>query len=87
MSKQMRAKMKVGSVMPVFDSNKEKVSEIVNFHAVAATKYDSTGVDEDNTFAKFSPSASVQIMIANPALLNTFEPGQTFYVDFTPVAG
>lgn len=31
-----------------------------------------------------SPSAHLQICIANPALIGRFEPGQTYYVDFTP---
>ena len=42
-------------------------------------------MDEDNSFAKFSPSVNFQIMIANPALLGKFASGDTFYVDFTPV--
>lgn len=88
MSNRMRAKMVVSSVLPVFDADKEKVGELVNFHAVARNTYAGTdGTDEDNTFARYSPSAHTAIHIANPALLGRFEPGQKFYVDFTPVDG
>ncbi|PTR08666.1 MULTISPECIES: hypothetical protein [unclassified Novosphingobium] len=83
----MRAKMVVSSVMPTFDPDKNKIGEVVNFHAVARSTYsDTNGDDEDNTFAKYSPSASVMIHIANPALHDQFEPGQKFYVDFSPAA-
>lgn len=81
----MRAKMKVGSVFPLrIDGN--TVSEQVTFHGVAkSSSYPADGSDEDNTFAKFSPSVNLTMMIANPALLGKLEPGATFYVDFTPV--
>jgi len=42
-------------------------------------------VYNSHTFARFTPSASLQICIANPALFGEFEPGQKYYVDFTPV--
>ena len=74
----MRAKFQISSV-EVFS-----VSEQVKFHAVAASAYPADGSDEDNTFAKFSPSAECKIHITNPALLGKFKPGQKFYVDFTP---
>lgn len=47
--------------------------------------YPESGLDEDNTFAKFSPSGEFKLTIANPALLGSFRPGQLFYVDWTPV--
>ena len=42
------------------------------------------GLDEDNTFAKFSPSVDLGITIANPALWGKFAVGDKFYLDFTP---
>lgn len=76
----MRAKLRVGSVIKF-----NETTETVTFHGVSKKNgYPADGSDEDNTFAKFSPSANFQIMIANPALLGKFEPGDTFYVDFTP---
>ncbi len=77
----MRAKMQIASV-----TNHGTVEQL-KFHSVAAKAYGDDGLDEDNTFAKFTPNASLDIMIANPALLGKFKPGETFYVDFTPTEG
>ena len=83
----MRAKMRVGSINPYFNADKEKTGEMLNFHGMAKSGgYPSDGSDEDNTFAKFSPSVNLTIHIANPALIGAFEVGDTFYVDFTPVS-
>lgn len=41
------------------------------------------GSDEDNTYAKFSPTGELTLSIANPALLGKIEPGQKFYLDLT----
>ena len=95
----MRAKLYVSTVkkygeMLQFKDGKGNIAEkfvpsdqeTVQFHAVAKTHgYDGIGLDEDNTFAKYSPSASLEITIANPALIGVYKPGDTFYVDFTPV--
>ncbi len=78
MSTHMRAKFQISSVERLTGA------EVVKFHAVCSNSYPADGSDEDNTYAKFSPSASCQITIANPALHGKFEPGQKFYVDFTP---
>ena len=82
----MRAKLRVGAVLPFPSGENGAVTqERVMFHGVAASRYPEDGSDEDNTYAKFSPSASFDIMIANPALIGKFAVGDTFYVDFTPV--
>lgn len=76
----MRAKLQIANV-----TKHEGGNETIRLNAVAAKSYAETdGLDEDNTYAKYSPSASLEIMIANPALHGKFEPGQRFYVDFTP---
>ena len=83
----MRAKLQVGFVQENFyGPEKAKSSEVLTMHAVCAPKYDPTGLDEDNTFAKFSPSANLSINIANPVLWDKFKVGDRFYVDFTPAA-
>ncbi len=75
----MRAKMVINRIEK-FDQ-----SEILHFNAVSkSTAYPEDGSDEDNTFAKFSPSAALNITIANPALIGQFEVGKKYYVDFTP---
>lgn len=45
--------------------------------------YDETGLDEDNTFAKFSPAGQLTLTVANPALFGKFNPGEKYYLDFT----
>ncbi len=81
----MRAKMRVGSVFPYRNDKGDTVSEQLTFHGVAKSgSYPADGSDENNTFAKFSPSVNLQIIVANPALFDKFKPGDTFYVDFTP---
>ena len=75
----MRAKLKIQSV------TKHEGGETLQFGAVCRSGgYPPDGIDENNTFAKFTPSAELKMYIANPALLGQFEPGQAFYVDFTP---
>lgn len=74
----MRAKMIVSSVTQTTNG------EVLKFNAVCkSSSYGSDGLDDDNTFAKFSPSASLEIHVANPALFGQFKPGEKFYVDFT----
>lgn len=73
----MRAKMRLHSVTDM------GTAEMLSFQAVAAKSYGEDGADEDNTYAKFSPSATLQITVMNPALLGKFKPGQSYYVDFT----
>lgn len=74
----MRAKMRVVSVSPYADG------EILTLSAVAKDGgYPEDGSDEDNTFAKWTPTADLTMDIRNPNLLGKFAVGQKFYVDFT----
>jgi len=73
----MRAKMQVNKVEQFAES------ETVYLNAVAAKSYPADGSDEDNTYAKFSPSGKLELTIANPALRGKVQAGQKFYVDFT----
>jgi hypothetical protein len=84
----MRAKLQVGSVFAHRNSETGEVaSETLSFFGVSRSDgYPADGSDEDNTFAKWSPSVNLQIQITNPALFGKFEPGQKFYVDFSPAA-
>lgn len=73
----MRAKMTVRSV-ETFETNENLV-----LNAVAKNEaYPDDGADENNSYAKFTPSAELRITIANPALTGQFKVGDTFYVDF-----
>ena len=81
----MRAKVRVGSVLPHRDESEKTVSEQVRLYGVPKSNgYPADGTDEDNTFAKYSPSATLMINVANPALFGKFNHGDKFYVDFTP---
>lgn len=80
MSTTMRAKMQVASV------TRHPGSEQLKLNAVCPPSFDKDGLHEDSTFAKYSPSASLEISITNPALHGRFNPGDKFYVDFTPAS-
>jgi len=81
----MRAKARVGAVLPTPGPDGKAVAERLVMHGVAkSTAYPEDGSDEDNTFAKFTPSLTFDIQIANPDLIGKFEVGQTFYVEFSP---
>lgn len=79
MSATMRAKLKLTKV------ERFETAEGWTFAAVCkSSAYPADGTDEDNTFALFSPTADLKMMCTNPALLGKFNPGETYYVDFTP---
>lgn len=73
----MRAKVRVESVC------KTEYGETLKMHAVCGGKFDNEGRDENNTFARFTPSADFQLQVNNPDLHGKFAPGQEYYVDFT----
>jgi len=77
----MRAKMKITRVEK-FEGGNERL----HLSAVAAKNYPVDGSDEDNTFARFTPNGEVTLTIANPSLQGMFEPGDTYYLDFTRAA-
>jgi len=45
--------------------------------------YPEDGSDENNTFARFTPSATLTMVISNPELVGTFKSGEEYYLDFT----
>lgn len=84
----MRAKMRVSLVTEHKDPIKEGnpvTAETLGFSAVGpSNSYPADGSDENNTFARWTPSAQLNMCVNNPALLGQFKVGDTFYVDFTP---
>jgi hypothetical protein len=77
----MRAKLEIDGLIPIGEFHEQ-----LHFRGVCKSQgYGEDGLDEDNTFAKFSPSVNLDITIANPVLLGKFKVGQRFYVDFTQV--
>ena len=85
MTTTMRAKFQIHSVAHNLGINGEKSSESLGMSPVCKSGgYPADGLDEDNTFAKWTPSGSLSLTITNPALWDQFKPGQKFYLDFTP---
>ena len=75
----MRAKMNCTKVV------KYEHGEEFYFTPVTGGKFAADGVDEDNTYSKYSPSGDLRLMVTNPAIIGTINPGDVFYVDFTLV--
>lgn len=82
----MRAKFQVSKVETVRDVVSQAVTqETVHMHAVARSDgYPADGSDEDNSYAKWSPSGSLTLTIANPNLFGKYSVGDKTYMDFTP---
>lgn len=79
----MRAKMQVQSVTKHGDP---ATAVSLSLSAVTSKPFDAEGKNEDNTFATYTPSATLSMSITNPALLDKFTNGQKFYIDFTEAA-
>ena len=69
----IRAKMQVSSI------TLNGYSETAKLHAV----YSGDKNSEDNTYAKATPSATMDIQIDNPNAQGKLKPGMKVYVDFT----
>lgn len=82
----MRAKLVVSHVEQIKDGNGVVTGESLNFSAVGGDAvqngYPADGNDEDNDYARWSPSASLSIYVANPALFGKLKQGDKYYVDF-----
>ena len=74
----MRAKVVINHI-----DNRHEGYETLYMNPVAKNGYDASGLDENNTYAKFSPGGQFSLTIANPALLGQFKRGEEYYVDFT----
>lgn len=77
----MRAKMKITDI-----KTHNETYEELRFSAVSKNDgYPADGSDENNSFAKWTPTAELNMSITNPTLIGKFTVGQEFYLDFTPV--
>lgn len=75
----MRAKMKINHIDKQFEGQ-----ETLHFNAVGRSdSYPDDGSDENNTYAKFTPSGELSLTVVNPALLGKFAEGEEYYLDFT----
>lgn len=80
----MRAKMRVSNVISHTNPDGKITGEQLKFNAVCKEGgYPSDGSDENNSFAKWTPNAELNMSVNNPELFGQFEIGQAYYVDFT----
>lgn len=80
----MRAKMQVHGLKE--NKSAAGVVESINVILYPVSKdsgYPADGSDEDNNFARWTPSGELKLLIQNPALFDKLPVGAKFYVDFT----
>ena len=83
----MRAKVRITGIKP-YPEEGDATQETLTFNFPAKDgAYPADGSDEDQQFARWSPSGSLSLTVANPNLLGKFAVGDTFYLDFVPVGG
>jgi hypothetical protein len=76
----MRAKMRLVEI----SRSQTTISEGLMFRVVPLDQsYPPDGSDENNSFAKWTPSAELKMVITNPELVGTFTIGEEYYLDFT----
>lgn len=65
------AKFKVGSVTNFGNDNQEvKMTPVIS------------GSEENKSFSKYTPSGDVRLHITNPDVLDFFEAGKEYYLEF-----
>ena len=75
----MRAKMRLNHI-----DKRHEGQETLYFNPVSRSdSYPADGSDENNTYAKYTPSGMLSLTVANPALHGKFSEGEEFYLDFT----
>lgn len=78
--------MRMRAKMVVINVEKHETCQHLSFSAVGRSDgYPEDGSDENNNFAKWTPTARISMTVTNPALFDKFDTGQQFYVDFTAV--
>ena len=79
----MRAKMRVSSVQSFTLEDGTVYSENLYFSAVCPSTFGPDGEDENNTFARWTPTAELTMTVLNPALFGRIKQGEEYYLDFT----
>jgi hypothetical protein len=75
----MRAKMRIAQV-----ERHSETCETLHFSAVCKSDgYPEDGSDENNSFARWTPTASLSMSVTNPALIGQFAEGEEYYLDFS----
>jgi hypothetical protein len=82
----MRAKFSVISVKQHWKDGVvggEVVGEELEMIAVCSKPFDKDGLSEDNTYARWTPSARLTMTVLNPALFGQYKVGEKYYSDFS----
>jgi len=77
----MRAKFIVNEVSDVSYRGGSSCQKLT-MAPVTDTHYKGDGENEDNTFARYTPSGEIRLSITNPNLKGEIEAGDIFYIDF-----
>jgi hypothetical protein len=56
----------------------------VSLNAVTEGPFDENGNNEDNTFAKYTPSGLLHLSVTNESAIGFFVVGQKYYLDIVP---
>lgn len=64
----------------VVDHVTKRVGNVAN--VVLDARYDSS-LPEDQRFAEATPSGKIEMSVTVPSVIEAFQPGKVFYVDFT----
>lgn len=75
----MVAKFRVDSVI---EQGEPKFSEVLKMSPVTSKPFDEVGASEDNSFARWTPSGSLEMTVQNPDLFGTIKAGDNFRLTF-----
>lgn len=73
------------NVMSVEGSTEQGYNTVCMAPVCGNKPFGPNGENEDNDFARWSPSGSLSLTITNPNLMGKFFTGQTFYLNFSEV--
>jgi hypothetical protein len=76
-----RALFTVNDVLTRHDADNNPTGQIVKLNP----SYVSNPENPNHAFWKATPTGSLEMQINNPAVFGFFKPGQSFWLDFTPV--
>ena len=75
----VRAKFKCWSILPGQTGNPDDTCAEVRFQAAYGD-----GKSDNAEWSKWTPSGEIRMFITNPAAIDAFEVGKSYYLTFTP---
>jgi hypothetical protein len=61
----------------------EELKQYANFPGVSLTFMPCLQGEENKSFALYTPSAKIEMMVNNPVIADKFKVGQEYFVEFT----